>query len=86
MGAGIPTYVRNDISDAAYQVESVNTETNEKRLNWLLESNREEIQKNNWLGAGYIHGDINTPDGITKILPSVDLRSLLAGGTFRIVT
>ena len=32
MGVGIPTYVRSDNSDAAYQVDSVNTVTNEKRL------------------------------------------------------
>ena len=29
MGVAIPTYVRNDNSDAAYQVGSVNTVTNE---------------------------------------------------------
>ena len=29
MGVGIPAYVRNDNSDAAYQVDSVNTATSE---------------------------------------------------------
>ena len=43
---------------------SVNTVANEKRLNAWLESNREEIDQNEWLGVGYIHGDINTPDGL----------------------
>ena len=33
MGADIPTYVRDDNSDASGQVDSVNTATNEKRLN-----------------------------------------------------
>ena len=33
MGEGIPTYVRNDNSDASYPVDSVNTATNGKRLN-----------------------------------------------------
>ena len=33
IGAGIPTYVRNDNSDAVYQVDSANTVTHERRLN-----------------------------------------------------
>ena len=33
MSVEIPTYVRNDNSDGAYQVDSVNTATGEKRLN-----------------------------------------------------
>ena len=33
IGVAIPTYVRNDNSTVAYQVDSVNTVTNEKRLN-----------------------------------------------------
>ena len=33
MGIEIPTYVRNDNSDASYHADCVNTETNEKRLN-----------------------------------------------------
>ena len=37
MGSAISTYVRNDNSDAAYQVDSVNTATDEKRLNAVLE-------------------------------------------------
>ena len=39
MGVGIPSYVRNDNSDAAYQVDPANTVTNEKRLNVFLEGN-----------------------------------------------
>ena len=40
-------------------------------------SNREEIERNNWLGVGYNHGDTNTSDGLTEILSSVDLRNPL---------
>ena len=40
IGAGIPTYVRNDNSAVAYQVDSSNTVANEKRLNGFLDSNR----------------------------------------------
>ena len=36
MGVEIHTCVRNDNSDAVYQVDSVNTLTNEKRPNGLL--------------------------------------------------
>ena len=64
----IPTYVRNDNSDAVYQVDSSNTVTSGKRLNAFLDNNREEIEKNNRLIAGYIHGDINTPCGLAKSL------------------
>ena len=48
IGMEIPTYVRGDNSDALYQVDSVNTATNEKRLNGFIERNREEIEQNNW--------------------------------------
>ena len=34
IGGGIPTYVRNDRSDSAYQVDSANTVTNGKRI-WI---------------------------------------------------
>ena len=40
IGAEVPTYVRNDNPDAAYQVDSGNTATGEKQLNGFLESNR----------------------------------------------
>ena len=76
IGAEIPTYVRNDNSDAAYRVDSANTVTNEKRLTGVLESNREELEQNNWLIVWYIHGDINTSDGLTKSLSSVNLIGL----------
>ena len=56
IGVAIPTYVRNDNSTAAYHVDSPNTVTDEKRLNGLLESNREELERNNWMSVGYIHG------------------------------
>ena len=82
----IQTYVGNDYSDDAYQVDSANTAAGEKRPNALLESNREELEGNQWLSDGYIHGDINTPDGLTEILYGVNRRNLLAGNTFRIVT
>ena len=35
MGAEIPTYVRSDNSDAAYRVDSANTETNAKTIKWV---------------------------------------------------
>ena len=82
----IPTYVRNDYSDDAYQVDSANTSTSEKRTNGILERDREELEKNQWLSDGYIPGDINTSDGLTKSLSSVTPRNLLSGKTFRIVT
>ena len=40
IGVVIPTYVRNDNSDAAYRSDYVNTVENGKRLNGFLESNR----------------------------------------------
>ena len=56
IGVGIPTYVRNDNSTAVYQVDSSNTVTNANRLNGFLESNREELERTNWLSIGYIPG------------------------------
>ena len=64
----------------------MNTVTNEKRLNGFLESNREELLLNPWLGVGYIPGGLNTSDSMTKSMSSVNLRSLLAENTFQIVT
>ena len=78
MGVVIPTYVRNDNSNAEYQVDSVNTVASKKRLNGLLEGNREDIEKNSRLSVGYIPGDINTSDGLTKSLSRSNLRNLLA--------
>ena len=69
---------RNDSSDAVYQVDSVNTAANEKRLHGLLCRNREELEQHSWLSVGYTHGDINTSDGIIKILSRANLRNLLA--------
>ena len=74
----MPTYVRNDNSDSLYQVDSVHTETNEKRINGLLGRNSEGLGQNSWLGVGYIPGDINTSDGPTEILSSAELRNILA--------
>ena len=58
IGAGIPTFARNDNSKAVYQAVSVNTVTNKKRINNFLERNREELERerNNWLIIGYIPG------------------------------
>ena len=77
-GAEIPTHVRNGNSGASYQVDSVNTATDEERLNGFLDSYSEELGRsnNNWLIAGYIPGDIGTSDGITKSLSSANLRNL----------
>ena len=86
IGVRMPTYVRNDNSAVAYQVDSANTATNEKRINGFLESNRDELEQNKWLSAGYIHGDINTSDVWTKSLSSVKLGNLLDCNMFRIVT
>ena len=86
MGAAVQTYVRNDNSDETYQVYSVNTATNGKRLNGLIESKREEIEKNSWLVVGDIPVDINTSDGLAKSLSSANLIDLLSGNTFRIAT
>ena len=82
----IPTYVRNDNSDASYHVDAVNTVTNEKRLNGFLESNREELGRNNWLIVGYNPGNINTSDGLAASLSSANLRNLLENSIFRIST
>ena len=41
---------------------------------------------NPWLGVGYIPGGLNTSDGMTESMSSVNLRSLLAENTFQIVT
>ena len=83
---GVPTYVRTDNADAAYQVDSANSATDEKRLNGLLERNRGELGKNEWLVVVYIPGDINTSDGLSKSLYTVNLGNLLGGNTLRIVT
>ena len=40
IGVEMPTYVRNNNSTVAHQVDSVKTVTNAKRLNGFLESNR----------------------------------------------
>ena len=45
LGVEIPTYVRNDNSTAAYQVDSADTVTNGKRLNGFLDSNRVELER-----------------------------------------
>ena len=39
VGCSLNTYVRNDNSDAAYHMGSMNTVANEKRLNCFLGSN-----------------------------------------------
>ena len=67
----------------AYQIDSVNTVTNEKRLNGFLERNRAELERNDWLVVGYIPGNLNTPDGLTKAISSASLRSLINGNTLR---
>ena len=64
VGCSINTYVRNDNSDAAFHMDSVNIAANGKRLNGFLESNREELLLNPWLGVGYIPGELNTSDGL----------------------
>ena len=55
-------------------------------MNGFLESNREELLLNPWLGVGYIPGELNTSDSMAKSMSSVNLRSLLAENTFQIVT
>ena len=84
MGVEIRTYARGDKPDVTYQVDSVNTATNGERLNGSLESNLAELGENNCLIVGYIHGDINTSDGLTKSLSISNLRSLLSGTHFPI--
>ena len=78
MGAGIPTYVRNCNSDAMYQADPANAATIEKRLNGLLESNRVELEQNEWSGVGYIHGGINAPGGFAEVLSSANLRNSIS--------
>ena len=86
VGCSINTYARNYNSGAVYHMDSMNTVANEKRLNGLLESNREELLLNPWLGVGYIPGELNTSDSMTKSMSSANLRSLLAENTFQIAT
>ena len=52
----------------------------------FLESNREELEQNNWLGVWYIPGDKNTSYGLTKSLSTVNMRNLLARNVSRIAT
>ena len=78
--------MRNDNSTVVYQVGSVNTVTNEKRLNNFLESNREGLENTERLSIGYIPGWINTSDGLIKSTTGVKLRRLLNGNIFQIVT
>ena len=42
--------------------------------------------QHDWFGFGYIHGDMNTSDGLTNAMSSSNMRSLLTSNTFRIVT
>ena len=84
-GAEIPTDVRNDNSDASYQVGSVNTVTSAKRPNGFLESNKEELDQNDWLIVGYIHGTMSASGGQTKTLSSANMRNLSDGNVSRIV-
>ena len=48
----LPAYVRNDNSAAVYQVDTANTVTDGDRLNGSPKSNREELDRNNWLSTG----------------------------------
>ena len=82
----IPTYVRNDNADALYQVDSANTVANEKRLDGLLERNREEIDQNSWFCVGFTPGDMDPSDGLTIKLSSANIQDLLARNSTRIVT
>ena len=68
----VPTYVRNDNSDSAYQVETAATVTNERRINGLLESNRGD-RKAQMVESGIYPGNINPPDGLTKSLSIFNL-------------
>ena len=65
-GAVIPTYVRNDNSDAAYRVGSATTVTNDKRINGLLESKMGGLEQDGRVGDVYMRGDINTSDGLAE--------------------
>ena len=78
--------MRNDNPTAEYQVDSPNAVTSEKRLNFFLERNRSELERNGWVSVGYIHGDLNTSGGLTKATSSASSGSLLNGNKFRIVT
>ena len=44
------------------------------------------LDQNSWLSVGYIPGDMNTSDGLTKAMSSANMRNLLTRNTFRIVT
>ena len=85
VGCSDNSYVRGDNSDAAYQMDSMNTVTREVMLNGFLEGNRgggginESIVR-----VGFIPGELNTPDGMTKSMTCVNLGSLLTGGYFSI--
>ena len=52
----------------------------------FLESNSEELDQNDWLIVGYIHGDMDTADGLTRAMSSANMRNLLTRNTSRIVT
>ena len=85
IGVKIPTYVGNDNSTAAYQVDPSNKVTGGKLLTGFLESNREELGGDGWRSVGYSLGNLNTSDGLTKAMSSAGLRGLLNGNKFRIV-
>ena len=86
IGVAIPTYVRNDNSTVAYQIDAVNAVTNEKRLNGFIESNSERLERNNWLIVGYIPGNLNTSGGLTKAMSRASFGILLNGNSFRSVS
>ena len=86
IGVEIPTYVRNDNSTVACQVDSFNTVSIEIRLDGFLGINRVELEKNNCLTFGYIPGDMNASEGLTKAMSSANSRCLLTENSLRIVT
>ena len=54
-------------------------------MSGFLESNREELEQNDWLIVGYIPVDMNTSVGITRAMSSANIRNLLTRNNPRIV-
>ena len=42
------------------------------------------LEKNDWLGVGYIPRDMGTSDGLANAMSSANMRDLLTRNTFRI--
>ena len=73
----IETRVRSDNSSVVENAQPTNTVTKNRRLNGLLESNREELETDRFLGLSHIAGPLNISGEMAKSTPQTQLILLL---------